>query len=131
MSEQNNTIKFRFGIPGFEFLTKFKIADIEGYAPFRVLKSTEEPDMSMLILDVNLIQMSTDIKIPKKDLKKIRINGSDTGMAVYAILKYDKDSQSFTANLKAPIVINSAEHLGQQVILDDNGLTVNYPLNLV
>jgi len=135
MNEQqseSNAIQFRYGIPGFEFLTKFLIAEVEGYAPFQILKSTEEPSMSMLILDVNFIRTSTELNIPTKELKKIDISHTgDSKMEVYAILKYDKDSQAFTANMKAPIVVNSTALLGQQVILENENLTVNHPLTLL
>ncbi|MBT7790614.1 MAG: flagellar assembly protein FliW [Calditrichaeota bacterium] len=129
---ENNAIQFRYGIPGFEFLTKFLIAEVEGYSPFRVLTSIEKQDFTMLILDVNFISSQIEMKIPKKELKKININGSDDSeMAVYAILKYDKASQAFTANMKAPIVVNSEALVGQQVILDDDRLSVNQPLTLL
>jgi len=129
---ENNSIQFRYGIPGFEFLTKFVIAEVEGYTPFRVLTSTEKPDFTMLILDVNLINTPIELKIPKKELQKIKINGTgESEMAVYAILKYDKDSQAFTANMKAPIVVNSVALTGQQVILEDDRLSINQPLTLL
>ncbi|RKY53457.1 MAG: hypothetical protein DRP89_06190, partial [Candidatus Neomarinimicrobiota bacterium] len=42
---EENIIKFIYGLPGFETLTKFVIADLKGYQPFRVLQSLEETNI--------------------------------------------------------------------------------------
>jgi len=127
-----NTVYFRYGIPGFETLTKFLIADFKDFSPFKVLQSLEDPEVTLLVLDINLIETSFRLKIPKTDLRKINIsgNGYDQNVDVFVVLKYDKAAKKFTANIKAPIIINTQEQIGCQVILDDD-LSVHYPLTPV
>ncbi len=125
---EENVIKFIYGLPGFETLTRFTVDELKDYPPFRVLQSLEEPDISMLILDIRLLKIRDQIKIPFKELKNI---GIDPGKSIddteiYVILKVDNERQQLTANIKAPIVINNKDKVGCQVILEDKNLSIEY-----
>jgi len=125
---EKNVIKFIYGLPGFETLTKFIITDLKGYQPFRVLQSLEEPNVSMLILDIRLLRIRNQIRIPFKELKNIGINPSKSidDTEIYVILKVDSEKQQLTANIKAPVVINNKDRVGCQVILEDKNLSIEY-----
>lgn len=128
--EQENTIEFIYGLPGFEMLTKFVIKDIEDYPPFKVLQSLEEPDISMLILDIRLLKIREQIKISFGELEKIEIYPDSLGenTEIYVILKVNDKKQELSANVKAPLVINTEKKIGGQIILDDENLSVEYLL---
>jgi flagellar assembly factor FliW len=128
--EQRKVIKFTYGLPGFEELTKFEVEDLKDYQPFSVLQSLEETDISMLILDVRYLKICDQIKISFDELKRIGVYSDNIGenIKIYVILKIDEEKQILSANVKAPIVINTEKRLGGQIILDDKNLPVEYIL---
>ncbi len=128
--EQSNTIDFIYGLPGFETLTKYEIKDIKDYPPFCVLQSLEEPDISMLILDIRFLKIRDQIKISFDELKKMGIYSDNIGKntEIYVVLKVDDKEQNLSANVKAPLVINTEKKRGGQIILDDKNLPVDYLL---
>jgi len=123
----DNTIYFKYGIPGFESLTRFLIKEMPEYSPLLLLQSVEEPEMSLIIADPAIFQIEKILNIPAENKNKLKIQ-SDSEMNLYVILSFNSQSQQFTANLKAPIIINKILNQGQQVILDDPTLEINYHL---
>jgi len=123
----DNAIYFKYGIPGFESLTRFLIKEMPEYSPMLLLQSVEEPEVSLIIADPAIFQIEKILNIPAENKNKLKIQ-SDSEMNLYVILSFDSQSQQFTANLKAPIIINKILNQGQQVILDDPTLEINYHL---
>jgi flagellar assembly factor FliW len=123
----DNAIYFKYGIPGFESLTKFLIKEVPEYSPLLLLQSLEEPEVSLIIADPAVFQIEKILNIPAENKNKLKIQ-SDSEMNLYVILSFDSQSQQFTANLKAPIIINKILNQGQQIILDDPTLEINYHL---
>ncbi len=129
-TQPEEAVEFRHGIPGFEYLTRFTITSLEDHPPFQLLRSVEEPDVAMLILELKHIKTAT-IHIPETELEKLKIERrDDPRLKIYAILKFDRTSQWFTANEKAPVVVNEVERLGEQIILEDEELSFNRPVML-
>ena len=116
------------GLPGFENLTAFSLAELEGYAPFCALQSVEHPEISMLVIDAKLLAIWKDIDIPPRELQILDLETTGDSEQ-YVILKIDQGTQEFTANIKAPIVFNPASGAANQVILDNASLSVEHPLN--
>jgi flagellar assembly factor FliW len=125
--ESDKVIHFKFGIPGFESLTRFIIKKIPEYHPLLLLQAVEEPEISLIIADPAIFQIEKFFKIPAMTRDKLQIK-SEAEMKLYVILSFDNQKRRFTANLKAPIIINKILNQGQQVILDDPTLEINYHL---
>ncbi len=125
MSKENWIVNFQYGLPGFESLTSFSINNIPEYEPFCVFQSQEEPDVSMIIAEPEVIQLNLKNYIPSEIKKQLEIT-SDSELKLFIIFCFNNEKHLITANLKAPIVINSVLNIGQQVILDNPELNVNY-----
>ncbi|MBN4081104.1 flagellar assembly protein FliW [Caldithrix abyssi] len=128
-SDFENITEFTNGLPGFESLTKFLIVPYKNYPPFRVLQSLEEPEVSMLILNVKYLNMGNKMMITPTDFEKIKL-GPEDAFKMYVILKIDNENKLCTVNTKAPIILNQEANLGYQVILENKALDVLHPLNL-
>jgi flagellar assembly factor FliW len=125
----NNIIDFKNGIPGFENLSKFLIVPLKEYPPFQVFQSLEEPPIAMLVVPVQYFENEQEINIEMSDLNQIRAeNQNET--EVYIVIKMSQEKKQFTANTKAPIVINPKELKGCQVILENPNLEIEHPLDL-
>lgn len=126
--KEEQIINFDYGLPGFEDLKKFTIVDIEDYNPFLLLHSVEDHNIAMIVLNAGQLDIEVDLKIPKEKIKELK-NGNDE-LGVFLILKVIDDEKNLTANTKAPIVINFHNKKGRQIILDNENLSMDYPITV-
>jgi len=115
------------GLPGFEQYKSFTLAALEGYAPFYALKAVRAPEISMLVMHAEGLDVFSDIVISRGDLEAIGFDDAENP-ELFVVLKVDHKSQQFTANIKAPLVMNFDKARGNQIILEDSRLSVEYPL---
>ena len=121
-------INFDYGLPGFEDLKKFTIIDIEDYSPFLLLHSVEDHNIAMIVLNAGQLDIEADLNIPEEKLKELKNEDGEVG--VFLILKVIDDEKNLTANTKAPVVINFQNRKGRQIILDNENLSMDYPITV-
>ena len=121
-------INFDYGLPGFEDLKKFTIVDIEDYNPFLLLHSVEDHNIAMIVLNAGQLDIEADLNIPEEKLKELKNEDGEVG--VFLILKVIDDEKNLTANTKAPVVINFQNRKGRQIILDNENLSMDYPITV-
>jgi flagellar assembly factor FliW len=121
-------INFDYGLPGFEDLKKFTIVDIEDYNPFLLLHSVEDHNIAMIVLNAGQLDIEADLNIPDEKLKELKNEDGEVG--VFLILKVIGDEKNLTANTKAPVVINFQNRKGRQIILDNENLSMDYPITV-
>ena len=123
-SDEQDIVCFPYGLPGFESCRGFALFEAEA-APFQWLTSVEGPAASFLTVDPRLVLPSYRFALSKNDLARLGA-GEDTALLWLAIVILEADG-TVAANLRAPIVINPATMLGQQVMPQD----ALYPLRHV
>ena len=126
---EENLIHFDYGIPGFEELKKFAIVDIEEYNPFLLLHSVEDYNIAMIVLNAGLLDLVEDLEIPEKKLKELN-NNEEHEVGVFLILKIAGTDKQITANTKAPVLINFQNQKGRQIILDNENLSMDFPITV-
>ena len=126
---EENLIHFDYGIPGFEELKKFAIVDIEEYNPFLLLHSVEDYNIAMIVLNAGLLDLEEDLEIPENKLKELN-NNEDHEVGVFLILKITGTDKQITANTKAPVLINFQNQRGRQIILDNENLSMDFPITV-
>ena len=125
----NNILNFENGIPGFETLSKFIIVPLKEYPPFYVFQSLEEPPIAMLVISIKYFESKDEIVVDQTDLDQINASHQNN-TNIYFIIKMSNQNNQFTANTKAPIVINPEVLEGCQVILENPKLQIEHPLDL-
>ena len=116
---KDKVIFFQEGIPAFEDEKEFVIILNEDKEnPFHWLQSVKNPDLSFVILNPFEIFTDYDLVLPETAIDKLKIE-KETDVAIYTLLVIPEDMKKMTTNLLGPIVINTKEMLGKQVILDD------------
>ena len=125
--EEEQLIHFEFGLPGFENLKKYAIIEIEEYNPFLLLHSVEDQSIAMVILKSNLLDEENEFEIPENKLKNLKEKGKNE-FEIFFILKIHEDDKQITANVKAPVLINFVNQKGSQIILDDDKLSMDFPI---
>jgi flagellar assembly factor FliW len=124
---EEDIINFPEGIPGFEGSRKYVLLDIPGNEAFRVLQATEDEYVSFVVTDPWAFFKSYDFDIPDEELQKISISKEEQ-IAVVNIVTLSDDFESSTANLLAPVVINSESRLGRQYVLNSGKYTTKHKL---
>ncbi|MFQ6604259.1 MAG: flagellar assembly protein FliW [Fidelibacterota bacterium] len=121
---------FSYGLPGFESLTKFIVRDVAGFTPFKILHAHHDPTVAFLMIEHKKI-LPPDIadQLSEALQKSNPTLMSNTSVCVYSVLQYNRGTKGFTANLRAPIVVDESSKSGRQIILDQQALPMNYALN--
>jgi len=119
-------IEFAEGLPGFEQLHRFTIIDSsEENSPFKWLQSVDDPDIAFAVANPFLIVKDYDFELSEDDVKRLSIENAED-VAVYSVIVVPDKIEKMSMNLKAPIIINSRNKSGAQVILDTDKYTVRH-----
>lgn len=124
---QNDIITFKNGLPGFETLIEFILFPVPENEMFSVLQSTKDPAIGLIVVSPFIVCESYEF-----DLKEpicVSLNIRDMSQVnVYNTVTLSSKAEDITTNLKAPIIINIKEKIGQQIILDDDKYKIRHPL---
>jgi flagellar assembly factor FliW len=124
--EKEKIIIFEEGIPAFEEEKEFIIILNEDKEnPFHWLQSINNQDLSFIVINPFEIFSDYDILLPQTAINKLKIE-KEEDINIYTIVVIPADMKKMTTNLLGPIVINTNERLGKQVILDDERYTTKH-----
>ena len=120
--EDEQVILFPYGIYGFEEYNQFVLLhDIdyedENETVFRFLQCADDENLCFTVMNPEFIEKGYDPKLPENYIKKLGIFGSDD-LAYLVIAVIQENLEDSTANMQGPIVINSKNRIGAQVILE-------------
>ena len=128
--DEDKIIYFERGIMGFEDCKKFTILydSEDGERPdISWLQSLEVPNLAIPVINPFLIkedynpEVEDELLIPLGQL-------SDDNVIVLVTLTVPGVIEKMTANLKAPIIINSETKKGTQIIVQNNDYEIKYKL---
>lgn len=125
--EENNIITFNKGIPGFNKLKKFILLDLQEYEPFKLLQSLEDDEISLIVTSPYEFFYEYEIKLSDETIKNLKIDSPEQVM-ILTTVTLNSDVKKITTNLQGPIVINTSNNFGEQIILDDSKYKVKSPL---
>lgn len=115
---------FEDGIPGFSHLQFFQLVQ-EEESPFFLIQSTEEKEVGFWV--VNPFSFFPDYQFTLPEVSRAALRMEDeTPVATFSIVTI-RGNQA-TINLKAPIVLNLANRMGKQVILQEDTYPIRQPL---
>ena len=117
----NDPIVFLFndGVPAFEASKRFVLLLNPNIKPFVYLKSLDMDDLGFVCVDPFIVCKDYSVKIPAKDLSILGLKDPESAL-VLSMVTVDKDPQKTTCNLLAPIILNTENRVGRQVILEDS-----------
>jgi Uncharacterized protein conserved in bacteria len=125
--EEKNIVTFTKGIPGFNELKKFTLLDLEEYEPFKLLQSLEDGEISLIVTSPYEFFNDYEIKLSEETIKNLNIDSPDQVM-ILTTVTLNSDVKKITTNLQGPIVINTSNNFGEQIILDNSKYKVKSPL---
>lgn len=120
-------VTFAEGLFGFENLKKYFVVDPGDSTLILWLQSTEDEKVAFPVIEPKIFKPDYIAKLLPADL-----NGLDletlTSAKLYSILTIPGNVTEMSANLKAPIVINSSKKIGKQIVLQDSKLSVKHEM---
>lgn len=115
------------GLVGFEKQTQYCLIQHTPNTKFRWLQSTEDPTLAFVVVDPSDFFENYEIEIPDAEAEKLNLETAEDALVLLVVTISD-GGRNATANLTAPVIINSKGLFGMQVILQDTEYSVKHPL---
>ncbi|MDI9459489.1 MAG: flagellar assembly protein FliW [Bacillota bacterium] len=113
--EENMIISFPRGILGFADYHRYIILEQE-QSVFSFLQSVDEPSLSFVVTMPELVRADYSVELSDEEVELLQIGAPEDGK-VYGIVTIPENVAEMTVNLQAPVVINTKERLGAQLII--------------
>ncbi|MDP4145954.1 MAG: flagellar assembly protein FliW [Bacillota bacterium] len=125
--KDEDIITFKKGIPGFEDLQKFIIFPLEENDVFNVLHSIEDEAIGLIVFSPFEIFNDYNVELKEDTLEDLKIE-KEEDVLILNTISLNSSVKKITTNLKAPIVVNIRQRLGEQIILEDEKYLIKHPL---
>jgi len=126
---RDTVIEFPRGLVGMPRLRRFAL--LAGKGPFQWLQSLDDPDGTFVVIDADEVVSTYEIHPMDDDIRVV--TGSDEPAPLCALLIVTiprEEPTRMTANLMAPLIINTERRVGVQAVLPDR-YPVRHPLAFV
>jgi flagellar assembly factor FliW len=120
-------VTFHKGIPGFPEEKEFVILSLGEDQSFSTLQSLANDALAFIISNPFNFYKEYDFRLEESVVEELGLN-SEKDVVVYAILTVEDPFEKTTANLQAPIVINTVNKKAKQVILNDMKFKTKQPV---
>ncbi|MBM7704467.1 flagellar assembly protein FliW [Metabacillus iocasae] len=124
---KQDILRFDDGIPGFLEEKAFVVLPLAEDSLFYLLQSVQTPELAFVVANPFLFFTDYDFEIDKGYLEKLGIE-SEKDVAVYSILMIKDPMEHSTANLQAPVIVNTKNNKGKQIILTNTNYQTKHKL---
>ena len=125
--DEQSTLQMPSGPLGFEEQTQFCLIQHRPDTNFRWLQSMGDPNLAFVVVDPAEFFEGYEIEIADTAAEQLALREEQDAL-VLVILTIGEGAESVTANLAAPIVVNSKTLVGMQVVLQDERYSVRCPI---
>ena len=116
---EENIIYFPWGIIGFPESKRFLLVDGAREKDFKWLQSIDEPDLTFVTTNPYSFLKDYNPNFPESIFVDLEIEDSNN-ILLLNIVKIPENPREMTANLMAPIIVNTPLRKARQIILDDD-----------
>lgn len=124
-------LEFADGIPGFPAATRFVLVRLDDAGLVLDLQSVDDPSARFVVVPSVAFFPEYAPEIDDVTARRLGLAGADTAdgdALVLLVVTVGASLAESTANLMAPIVVNTAAQTAAQVVLDDPSLPLRAPL---
>lgn len=123
----DSILNFGHGLPGFPDQKSFVLLPYGGDSPFAFLQSTVDPDLTFLLADP--FAFFADYQFELNDAIAAELGVSENNPPqVWCIVTVPAKSEEMTANLIAPVILNTRDRQGRQIVLEAKHYTTRHRL---
>lgn len=121
--EEKRVVHFKDGIPAFEDEHEFIILPYDEESPYYFMQSLKTPDLAFLLTIPFLFFPDYTFEIDDETLEELDIKAEDK-LSYYALVTIPNYSLRYmTANLLAPVVLNTKNMKAKQIVLEKSNYT--------
>lgn len=121
---EDKILTFQNGLPGFEDETQFVLLELED-TTFCVLQSVKTTEVAFIIMNPFEVFPFYEIDLSQDVLDELQLE-TEQDVALFVILTIHEPFEASTANLQAPIVLNTTKKTGKQYIMKTNKFTTSH-----
>ncbi|MBR1647665.1 MAG: flagellar assembly protein FliW [Selenomonadaceae bacterium] len=126
--DENNVVHFANGIPAFEGENEFVILPYDQESPYYFMQSLKSPDLAFLLTIPFLFFPDYTFEIDDETVKELDIRNQEN-VVYYSMITIPNGSIRYmTANLLAPVVLNTDNMRAKQVVLEKSNYTTKHRL---
>ena len=126
--DEKKIVHFKDGIPAFEDEHEFVILPYEEDSPYYFMQSIKSPDLAFLLTIPFLFFPDYTFEIDDKTIEELGI-AEHEHVIYYSMITIPNGSIRYmTANLVAPVVLNTENMRAKQVVLDKSSYTTKHRL---
>ena len=123
---EENILDFQEGIIGFEGIQRLGlIRNEDPESPFCWLQAIDKPELAFALVDPFAIKKDYDFELKDEAVNALSIENANQ-VKIFAIVVVPDDIKKMSMNLKAPIIINTANNKSAQIVLDTDNFTVRH-----
>jgi flagellar assembly factor FliW len=115
------------GILGFPEEQDYCLVDSGDDTLILWLQSLTNPHLAFPVLEPRIYKNDYVVRLSASELRELRLD-SIKEASVFTILTIPGNLTEMTANLKAPIVINTRSRIAKQVVLQENDQPIKHPM---
>lgn len=124
--DEKGIIDFPEGIPGFETTRKFVLLSNAGENnPFRWLQGVDNTDLALVLVDPKYVRPDYMVDVDDSEVEILDIKNAEK-VLVFSIAVIPEDLSKMTVNLKAPVLINTENNRGKQVVMENGDYSVRH-----
>jgi len=125
---EDKVVHFADGIPAFEDEHEFVIVPYDEESPYVFLQSLTTPDLAFLMTVPFIFFPEYEFELDDENQNKLELTRQED-MLIYTLLTINGGKvKDMTANLMAPVVVNTANMQARQVVLDRSSYTTKHRL---
>lgn len=130
--DQDKVIEFPDGLPGFEHCKRFSLFHEAGGQPIvYTLQSLDDPEVALPVADPAQFGFHYELTLEDRDVAMLEVGSADD-VAVAVVLRRDAAAAAdagagaISANVMAPLVINTRTRRGKQQPISKLGFDVTF-----
>lgn len=124
---KEDILHFEKGIPGFLDEKDFILLPLSDDQTFSIMQSLTTPYVAFVIASPFHFFQDYEFKLEDPIVEELDIK-AEKDVLVFLILSVGDPFEKTTANLQAPVIINSSNHKAKQVILNDGRYKTKHPI---
>ena len=125
---EDKVVHFVDGIPAFEDEHEFVIVPYDEESPYVFLQSLTTPDLAFLMTVPFVFFPDYEFELDDDNQEKLKLYKQED-MLIYTLITVNGGKvQDMTANLMAPIIMNTANMQARQIVLDRSSYNTKHRL---
>ena len=126
--EDEKVVHFKKGIPAFEDEHEFVIIPYDEESPYYFMQSLKSPELAFLITTPFIFFPEYQIEVDDDTMTELDIKNSED-VLLYSIITIPNGSIRYmTANLLAPLVLNTENMQAKQLVMEKTRYTTKHRL---